>query len=244
MAAAEVKSRHSIPLLALGFSLALHAAAFAALLADWRQSELEEPVLSIELVIVSAPIEAPTIEQEPAPAAAAPATQEPQPTPPPAPVVEQTPPPPPEPEKFARKPEPPKPEPVKPAAPKPQPAPARAFEPPINLNPGTLGGEQTQQAKAPSGFEAPAAFSVLHGPIPPYPPLARSRGQEGRVVLDVTIGIDGVPISVVVGRSSGAPLLDESAVTTVKTWRFRNESNRVLSLSVPIVFELRATAGR
>ena len=238
-----MKSRHSIPL-ALAFSLALHAVAFAALLADWRREELEEPVLSIELVIVSAPIEAPTIEQEPAPAAAAPATEVPQPTPPPAPVAEPTPPPPPEPEKLARKPDPPKPEPVKPAAPRPQPAPSRAFEPPINLNPGTLGGEQTQQAKAPSGFEAPASFSVLHGPIPPYPPLARSRGQEGRVVLDVTIGIDGVPTSVVVGRSSGAPLLDESAVTTVKTWRFRNESNRVLSLSVPIVFELRASAGR
>ncbi|MDF3072789.1 MAG: hypothetical protein K0S54_456 [Alphaproteobacteria bacterium] len=242
MAAAEVKPRHSIPVLALAFSLVLHAAAFAALLADWRREELEEPVLSIELVIVSAPIEAPATEQEPAPAAAAPATEQLEPMQPPAPVAEPTPPP--EPKKLAKKPEPPRPEPVKPAAPKPQPAPARAFEPPINLNPGTIGGEQTQQAKAPSGFEAPASFSVLHGPIPPYPPLARSRGQEGRVVLDVTIGIDGVPTSVVVGRSSGAPLLDESAATTVKTWRFRNESSRVLSLSVPIVFELRASAGR
>jgi protein TonB len=244
MAAAEVTSRRSIPVLALAFSLALHAAAFAALLAEWRQSEPEEPVLSVELVIVSAPIEAPAIEQEPAPAAAAPAIDEPQPAPPPAPVAEPPPPPPPEPEKLARKPEPPNPEPVKPAAPRPQPAPARAFEPPINLNPGAIGGEQTQQAKAPSGFEAPASFSVLHGPIPPYPLLARSRGQEGRVVLDVTIGIDGVPTSVVVGRSSGAPLLDESAVTTVKTWRFRNGSARALTVTVPIVFELRSTAGR
>jgi protein TonB len=242
--AAAVKPRGRLPVLALIFSLTLHAAAFAALLADWRGPTPEEPVLSIELVIVSSPLEADSIDDpvQGAPAKEEPAPQEQpraEPTPPPEPPQQQQavePPPPPQPPKPVAKAEAPKP------APKPLPAP-RAYEPPINLNPGSLGEEQ-QQAKAPASSDASNSFSVLHGPIPPYPAAARSRGQEGRVVLDVTIGTDGLAREVGVARSSGAPLLDESAVNTVKTWRFRNDSGRVLNVSVPIVFELRSTAGR
>ncbi|MGE0154740.1 MAG: TonB family protein [Reyranellaceae bacterium] len=264
----------AITVLALACSLGLHAAAFAALLADWRRDRLDEPVLSVELVIVSAPVEAASVDEpavaEPAalpgsapaadaatvePAAAPPedaqaaSVPESAPSPPepapsePAPLAQpaqpaKPPPPPP--------PQPPTPQPTRPAKPqvaKPAPPPPR-FEAPVTLDPGRIGGEQTQTARAPAGSDAPASFSVLHGPIPPYPPLARSRGQEGRVVLDVVIGVDGTPTSVVVARSSGAALLDDSAVTTVKTWRFRNDAGRALSLSVPIVFELRSTAGR
>lgn len=239
MAAPEIK-KPAVTLLALACSLALHAVAFAALLADWRSDVPEEPVLSVELVIVSAPLETPSIDQpaagEPVPAAVAEAMAAPEePVAPIAPAVEAVKAPPPQPK--------PKPEPVRQAAPRPQPAP-RPVEAPVNLNPGSIGGDWTQQARAPAGAEAPASFSVLHGPIPPYPAAARSRGQEGRVVLDVAIGIDGTPVSVAVAGSSGAPLLDEAAVATVKTWRFRNDSRRVLNVTVPIVFELRSTAGR
>ncbi len=273
MAAPEIK-KPAITVLALACSLALHAAAFAALLADWRNKAPEEPVLSVELVIVSAPIEAPAIDEAAAPAGAVPAappataepaaappeeapavsTPEPAPAPPQqsapsesapsetAPVAQPVPSPP-------ASPPPPPPKPVKPqlARPAPQPTPPvvpRPLERPVDLNPGSIGGEETREARAPSGAQAPASFAVLHGPIPPYPAAARSRGQEGRVVLDVAIGTDGRPTGVTVASSSGAALLDEAAVATVKTWRFRNDSGRVLSVSVPIVFELRSTAGR
>jgi protein TonB len=244
MATTEVTTRRAVPVLALMFSLTLHAAAFAALLADWRGKAEDEPVLSVELVIVSSPLESDSVEEasEGAPAREEPSPQEPpraEAAPPPEPPQQQAvePPPPPQPPKPVAKAEPPKPVP-----PRPQPAP-RAYEPPVNLNPGAL-GDEPQQAKAPASSDASNSFSVLHGPIPPYPPAARSRGQEGRVVLDVAIGTDGVPREVGVAHSSGAPLLDESAVNTVKTWRFRNDSGRVLTVSVPIVFELRSTAGR
>lgn len=238
MATPAVTSRRSITVLALIFSLALHAAAFATLMVDWKMEPVEEPALSIELVIVSAPLDTPADQPDPTPAPVPAAS-----APPPPPAVEPTPEPPapkaPEPPKIVAKPEV-----AKPAPPKPQPPP-RIVQPPVNLNPGIFGSDDTQQARAPSGGEpSPPSFSLLHGPIPPYPPAARSRGQEGRVVLDVAIGIDGRPSDVRVGRSSGVDLLDESAVTTVKTWRFRNDSGRVLTVTVPIVFELRATAGR
>ncbi len=232
-------ARRSVPILALVFSLVLHAAALAALLVDWKTEPVEEPALSVELVIVSAPLDAPSDQPDPTPA------PEPEPAasaPPPPPSVEPAPEPPapkaPEPPKIVAKPEI-----AKPAPSKPQPLP-RLVQPPINLDPGS-GSDGTQQAKAPlGGGPSQPSFSLLHGPIPPYPPAARSRGQEGRVVLDVAIGIDGRPSDVRVGRSSGVDLLDESAVTTVKTWRFRNDSGQVLTVTVPIVFELRATAGR
>ena len=63
MATTEVTGRRAVPVLALVFSLALHAAAFAALLADWRGQTPEEPVLSIELVIVSSPLESDSVEE-------------------------------------------------------------------------------------------------------------------------------------------------------------------------------------
>jgi len=231
MATPVVKSRRSVPVLALVFSLALHAAAFAALLVDWKTEPIEEPALNIELVIVSAPLDTPSDQPDPTPAPEPAAS-----APPPPPAVEPAP----EPPRIVAKPNI-----AKPALPpKPQPPP-RLVQPPINLNPGVFGSDDTQQARAPSGGEPSLpSFSLLHGPVPPYPPAARSRGQEGRVVLDVAIGIDGRPSDVRVGRSSGVELLDESAVTTVKTWRFRNDSGRVLTVTVPIVFELRATAGR
>lgn len=247
-------ARRSVPVLAVAFSLALHAAAFAALVADWRKETPAEPALSVELVIVASPLESEAIDapaageppkaELPAEAQPAPAA-EPQPPQPPPPQKTAEPPPPPAPPvqeapKQVKKPEPPAPQP-KPVA-KQQTAP-RGFEAPITLNPGSL-GDEPQQAKAPASAPAANSFSVLHGPIPPYPPLARNRGQEGRVVLDVAIGLDGVPRSVSVAQSSGVDLLDESAVTTVKTWRFRNDSGRVLTVSVPIVFELRSTARR
>lgn len=251
-----MKTRSTVPVLALVFSLTLHAAAFAALLVDWREPPIDEPVLSVELVIVSSPLESESIEESTEamadrnapPPQAAPQTAVPDPVPPPPMPVQEAAPPPPSPEpapsappppKVAKKPEPPKA--VVPPAPKPAPAP-RAFEPPINLNPGTLSDAPQQQARAPSSSENANSFSVLYGPIPPYPAAARSRGQEGRVVLEVVIGIDGVPTDVAVARSSGVSLLDDSALATVKTWRFRNDSGRALPVTVPIVFELRAAA--
>ena len=68
MATPAVKSRRSVPVLALLFSLALHAAAFAALLVDWKTEPVEEPALSIELVIVSAPLDTPADQPDPTPA--------------------------------------------------------------------------------------------------------------------------------------------------------------------------------
>lgn len=56
---------------------------------------------------------------------------------------------------------------------------------------------------------------------PPYPSMARRLGEEGEVQLDVRVGPDGAVIDVRLKKSSGSQLLDQTAIDTVKKWRFR-----------------------
>lgn len=80
--------------------------------------------------------------------------------------------------------------------------------------------------------------------IPPvYPPSARERGLEGRVVIRLVVGVDGVPSEVGVTQSSGVESFDAAAVDAVRQWRF--EPARRAGVAVPeerlapVVFRLR-----
>jgi periplasmic protein TonB len=55
---------------------------------------------------------------------------------------------------------------------------------------------------------------------PVYPESARRRGQQGRVILRVSVAPDGNPVQVQVGRSSGFTTLDDAALDAVRRWRF------------------------
>ena len=78
---------------------------------------------------------------------------------------------------------------------------------------------------------APAPAPVRAGPRldaswsgnapPPYPSMARRLGEEGEVQLDVRVGPDGAVVDVRLKKSSGSQLLDQTAIDTVKKWRFR-----------------------
>ena len=78
---------------------------------------------------------------------------------------------------------------------------------------------------------------------PVYPALARERGLEGRVVVRLVIGADGVPSEVRVAQSSGFESLDAAAIEAVRQWRF--EPARRAGAAVPeerlapVVFRLR-----
>lgn len=80
-------------------------------------------------------------------------------------------------------------------------------------------------------------------PKPVYPREARRRGYEGEVLLRVEVLMDGRVGRVEVKRSSGYEILDRSALTAVKQWRFipANEGNGSVScwVNIPIKFALR-----
>jgi len=61
---------------------------------------------------------------------------------------------------------------------------------------------------------------VLDWTDPPYPEQARQQGVEGTVVLQLTVGADGLPGNVRVSRSSGHAALDKAAIAHVRRARF------------------------
>jgi protein TonB len=161
------------------------------------------------------------------------------------------------------KPPPPLPKPfpsIKPpvAAPIPSPAPPVAPAPlPLAI------ADATPSANAPAGVThapvapAPAAPSppapavkvelpssnadYLHNPKPLYPKLSERRNEQGTVILQVLVGVDGRAREVSVKSSSGYDRLDQAAREAVLGWTFvpgkRNGGVVEMAVDVPIRFK-------
>ena len=71
-----------------------------------------------------------------------------------------------------------------------------------------------------AGGAASGKSGRFRNPAPEYPYRAIVEGQQGVVMLDVSIDSGGRPTAVEINRSSGFPLLDQSAFQTVRRWRF------------------------
>src|SRR5258708_36291834 len=63
-----------------------------------------------------------------------------------------------------------------------------------------------------------SAYLMVHSE-PTYPEDARAHGIEGKVVLDARIGCNGAIETLTV--RTGHPLLAESALQAIRTWRYR-----------------------
>lgn len=103
------------------------------------------------------------------------------------------------------------------------------------------GGEQHDEPLVESRYDVAA----LNNPKPPYPLAARRQGAEGRVVLRAQVLEDGRCAEARIVHSSGHTLLDESALSTVRRWRFlpatRAGAPVAASVDVPISFRLDQT---
>lgn len=78
------------------------------------------------------------------------------------------------------------------------------------------GSAPSAPAYSPPGFGA----AYLRNPKPAYPMMARRRGLEGIVRLEVRVSVEGIPTAVRVRESSGHESLDEAATTAVWHWKF------------------------
>jgi len=80
-------------------------------------------------------------------------------------------------------------------------------------------------------------------PPPKYPSVARRRGFQGNVVLEVLVSPVGNVIELHVLYSSGYPILDRAAKSSVKNWTFepgmRGQKKVEMWVRVPIRFELK-----
>lgn len=169
--------------------------------------------------------------------------------------------------RWRAKPQPPKPKPSKPKPAEPKPTHSRptkpaepASEPPIRLaasqsspalssatvgggsGDGATGGASAFTSGGTGGASSAIAADLrpLPGNPPPrYPSLARRRGEEGRVLLRLTVNAAGHVEGVSIARSSGYELLDQEAQRTVARWRFQAPSAERMVAQVPITFRLR-----
>ena len=82
----------------------------------------------------------------------------------------------------------------------------------------------------------------LQNPAPPYPALARRMREQGKVLVRVLVSTDGVAEQIELKSSSGSTRLDQSALDTVKSWKFvpaRQGDQKVSAwVVVPITFAL------
>lgn len=79
-------------------------------------------------------------------------------------------------------------------------------------------------------------------PSPLYPRTARRKGWEGTVFLKVLVNPNGTPEKIVVAKSSGYPMLDDSAMETVRKWKFSPAGTGLLKfaswITIPVQFTL------
>ena len=80
-------------------------------------------------------------------------------------------------------------------------------------------------------------------PSPIYPRTARTRGQEGVVLLSVKVLANGRTDQILVKKSSGYALLDRAALDAVRFWRFepakRSQIPLTMIVDIPIRFSLK-----
>jgi len=96
---------------------------------------------------------------------------------------------------------------------------------------------------APARIELPSSNAAyLQNPAPAYPAISKRMGEQGKVVLRVFIGTDGLPQKIEISQSSGFDRLDRQAQDTVLRWKFvpgkRNGVPEAMWYLVPINFVL------
>nr|WP_307512756.1 MULTISPECIES: energy transducer TonB [Variovorax] len=145
---------------------------------------------------------------------------------PPKPKVEPPPPPPPPP-KVAKAPPPPRPQAIREPRPTPAPqAPAGTTEPPPPPAPPAAPTPPAPPALPPAPPAPPAVqlpssnADYLQNPKAVYPAMSKRLGEQGKVIVKVLVGVDGLPKSAEVKKSSGFDRLDEAAIEYIMKCRF------------------------
>ena len=95
----------------------------------------------------------------------------------------------------------------------------------------------------PAKVDMPTTVADYQAKSPPvYPAMSKRMGEQGRVVLRVLIGADGVPQQAEVLQSSGHGRLDRAASDAVMRWRYvpgkRGGVPETMWFQVPIEFKL------
>ena len=104
-----------------------------------------------------------------------------------------------------------------------------------------VGGEGVVVPDVPVVREAMPLYRI--NPAPKYPRIARRRGYQGTVVLEVLVDRNGRVGELRVYTSSGYKILDRAALASVKGWAFepgmRGNQKVEMWVRVPVRFQLK-----
>jgi periplasmic protein TonB len=229
----------------IGCALALHAALFYFDTGWVRPAVIIPESRDVTLSLVQLrpqPVEQPKVEplNVKPPAAIAPllpvvprrqlVEQPPAPAPPPLPVPPQEPP-------------PAEPEPQEAPPAEPEPAPSMHSEADPLTAPQTPDAREKKEKPTTDQAAVQASVPLYHlNPPPLYPAVARRRNYEGTVVIDVLVDRQGRAAQARIAQSSGYTILDNSALNSVKQWRFepgrRFGTTVEMWVQVPVRFSL------
>jgi protein TonB len=140
-------------------------------------------------------------------------------------------------------PPPPKPQ-AKPEPPKPEPPPEREVTGAIALRKAPVKPRdqitEAEHKMPPVVVRPQPPGRAGNSMMPSYPSAARANGLQGRVVLLVTLSLEGRPRRIDIARSSGHDQLDESAVRAVWLWRFyRSDQGPPVEATIEIPLDFR-----
>ena len=130
------------------------------------------------------------------------------------------------------------------ATPSPNAPAAQPIAPPAPYTPAVpVAAVPTPAPPAPAKITLPSSDAdYLSNPKPPYPPMSKRLGEQGKAIIRVLIGADGLPQKAELRQSSGFERLDQSALATVMKWRYvpgkRDGVAEAMWFSVPISFIL------
>lgn len=116
--------------------------------------------------------------------------------------------------------------------------------PPIAAPVNTVAPMLSQSSPpAPPKVELPSSDAdYLQNPRPAYPPISKRLGEQGKVLVRVFIGTDGLAQKAELKQSSGYDRLDQVALNTVLKWRYvpgkRGGVSEAMWFVVPINFVL------
>jgi protein TonB len=107
---------------------------------------------------------------------------------------------------------------------------------------GTGSGKMGHRGGSGDGGSGVSSPGYVKNPKPVYPPEAREKGYQGEVLLKVEVLSNGRVGDVGVEKSSGCAILDKSALSTVKKWRFIPARKEMVAIpcwvNIPIKFQL------
>ena len=113
---------------------------------------------------------------------------------------------------------------------------------PSQVPPDSPRGSLEPDPDSTSRTERDATPLYRRNPAPEYPLIGRKRGYQGTVILEVLVTREGRVGDLRVSASSGYSLLDQAALTTVKTWSFepgmRAGKKVDMWVKVPVRFRL------